>query len=118
MPIINSLLDTDLYKLTMQQVVLHHFPNVKVRYEFRLRNYPLSVINGKMKYNFSKEVDALCTLKFTRRELDYLRTIPFLSEDYIEFLRNFQLNSDDVIMGFIFSKKRRGFQLRRLRKLS
>src|SRR5207248_2224741 len=35
--IIQSLLDTDLYKFTMMQVVLHHFPGAQVEYEFRCR---------------------------------------------------------------------------------
>jgi nicotinate phosphoribosyltransferase len=32
--IIESLLDTDLYKFTMMQVVLHHFPGAQVEYKF------------------------------------------------------------------------------------
>jgi nicotinate phosphoribosyltransferase len=32
--IIRSLLDTDLYKFTMMQVVLHHFPGAQVEYRF------------------------------------------------------------------------------------
>ena len=36
--IIRSLLDTDLYKFTMMQVVLHHFPGAQVEYRFRCRN--------------------------------------------------------------------------------
>ena len=35
--IINSLLDTDLYKCTMQEVVWSHFPNAQVEYAFRCR---------------------------------------------------------------------------------
>src|SRR6266567_5558533 len=35
--IIQSLLDTDLYKFTMMQVVLHHFPGAQVEYRFRCR---------------------------------------------------------------------------------
>jgi len=111
MAIITSLLDTDFYKLTMQQVVLHQFSNVNVRYDFRLRNYPTSIIDGKMKDEIRKEVDSLCELRFKREELDYLKTIPFLSKDYIEFLRNFQLNKDDIIMGFVYSSEHKGFQL-------
>ena len=37
-PIIRSILDTDLYKLTMQQAVIQHFPRLKVRYKFIDRN--------------------------------------------------------------------------------
>ena len=36
--IIQSLLDTDLYKFTMMQVVLHHFPGAQVEYKFKCRN--------------------------------------------------------------------------------
>ncbi len=34
-PIIKSLLDTDLYKFTMQQCALRQFSNVWVRYVFK-----------------------------------------------------------------------------------
>ena len=34
----HSLLDTDLYKFTMMQVVLHHFPGAQVEYRFKCRN--------------------------------------------------------------------------------
>ncbi len=37
-PIISSLLDTDLYKLTMQQAVISKFPDVNVKYKFFDRN--------------------------------------------------------------------------------
>ena len=35
--IIESLLDTDLYKFTMQQCVLHQFPAAAVQYRFKCR---------------------------------------------------------------------------------
>lgn len=36
--IVQNLLDTDLYKLTMMQAVLHNYPNAEVEWEFRCRN--------------------------------------------------------------------------------
>lgn len=36
--IITSLLDTDLYKFTMMQVVLHQFPGAQLQYRFKCRN--------------------------------------------------------------------------------
>ena len=36
--IVQNLLDTDFYKLTMMQAVLHNYPNVEVEWEFRCRN--------------------------------------------------------------------------------
>ena len=35
--IITSLLDTDLYKFSMMQVVLHHFPAAQVEYRYKCR---------------------------------------------------------------------------------
>ena len=36
--IVQSLLDTDFYKLTMMQAVLHHYPNAEVEWAFRSRS--------------------------------------------------------------------------------
>ena len=36
--IIQSLLDTDLYKFTMMQAVLHQFPAAQVEYRFQCRS--------------------------------------------------------------------------------
>lgn len=62
--IIHSLLDTDLYKFTMLQVVLHQFPQTHSLYEFRCRNvstvYPLADIREDLE----AELDALCRLRF------------------------------------------------------
>ena len=38
-PIIKSLLDTDLYKFTMLQVMLHQFPQAHSVYHFKCRNW-------------------------------------------------------------------------------
>ncbi|MEG1455145.1 MAG: nicotinate phosphoribosyltransferase, partial [Comamonas sp.] len=46
-PIISSLLDTDLYKFTMWQAMLHRHPQTQARYEFVCRNtpdFPLSAL--------------------------------------------------------------------------
>lgn len=74
--IIQSLLDTDLYKLTMMQGALHQFPWAEVEYEFKCRNegIDLTPIADKVQ----AEVDHLCSLRFTREELDYLRTLRFM----------------------------------------
>ncbi|SSY80460.1 nicotinate phosphoribosyltransferase [Alysiella crassa] len=91
MPIIHSLLDTDLYKFTMLQVVLHQFPQAHGVYEFRCRNthtaYPLRDIQADLE----QELDALCTLKFTQDELNYLRGLRFIKSDFVDYLELFQL---------------------------
>ena len=88
-PIIRSLLDTDLYKFTMLQVVLHQFPQAHGVYEFRCRNphteYPLADI----KADFERELDALCTLQLTTDELNYLRQLRFIKSDFVDYLELF-----------------------------
>ncbi len=59
--IIHSLLDTDLYKFTMLQVVLHQFPQTHSLYEFRCRNastvYPLADIRKTWKSNSTRSAN-------------------------------------------------------------
>lgn len=89
-----SILDTDLYKLTMQQAVLQKFPNLKVKYAFKDRNNQV----------YPKGFDSLIRisllqmsgLKLTTDEVKYLRTIPFITESYIDFLKGYRFNSDEV----------------------
>jgi nicotinate phosphoribosyltransferase len=88
--IIQSLLDTDLYKFTMMQVVLHHFPGAQVEYRFRcrtegvdLRPY-LDEIRG--------ELGDLCKLRFDEAELAYLRGLRFMKSDFVDFLGLFHFN--------------------------
>ena len=85
-PIINSLLDTDLYKLTMQQAIFHKHTDLTGEYHFKCRNEGVRFTN-EMIQEISEQVDHLCTLTFQKDELDYLRGIRFIKPDYVEFLR-------------------------------
>jgi nicotinate phosphoribosyltransferase len=95
--IINSLLDTDLYKLTMMQGVLHQFPWAAVEYEFKCRDEGIDL--RPIAEDVRKEIKHLCRLRFTKAELDYLRQLRFMKEDFIQFLRLFQLNEEFVGIG-------------------
>ncbi len=95
--IINSLLDTDLYKLTMMQGVLHQFPWAEVEYEFKCRNEQIDL--RPIIPEVDAEIDHLCNLRFTKKERDYLRTLRFMKEDFIQFLRLFQLNRAFIHVG-------------------
>ncbi|MCO6503821.1 MAG: nicotinate phosphoribosyltransferase [Snodgrassella sp.] len=91
-PIIQSLLDTDLYKFTMLQVVLHQFPQATGVYEFRCRNhhetvYPLSQIKDELDW----ELDRLCSIKFSQNDLQYLRNLRFIKSDFVDYMEMFQL---------------------------
>ena len=87
--IIESLLDTDLYKFTMMQCVLHQFPGASVEYRFRCRNEGVDLRPYIDEIN--AEVDHLCTLRFKEDELEYLRSLRFIKDDFVEFLSLFQL---------------------------
>lgn len=91
-PIIHSLLDTDLYKFTMLQVVLHKFPQTHSVYHFRCRNledtvYPLVDILDDL----NEQLDYLCSLKYKEDELQYLRKLRFIKSDFVDYLELFQL---------------------------
>lgn len=88
-PIITSLLDTDLYKLTMMQCVLHQFPGVNVEYRFKCRN---NAVLAPYKEEIAAEIKSLCQLRFKEQELNYLAQLDYIKEDFIEFLRLFHLS--------------------------
>lgn len=103
--IIKSLLDTDLYKFTMGQVVFHKFSDVYAEYTFKCRDHyvDLKPFTEKIK----QEIQNLCQLRFTREELNYLKSIPFLKNSFIEFLRLLSLDYNHVQ---IYTDK--GFELK------
>jgi nicotinate phosphoribosyltransferase len=88
--IIESLLDTDLYKFTMMQVVLHRFPGAQVEYRFKCRNPGVDL--ARCIDEIRDEVAHLCTLRFTEDELAYLRGLRFIKSDFVDFLGLFQMN--------------------------
>lgn len=95
MAIIRSLLDLDLYKLTMQFAVIQKFPNQKVRYKFNDRNN-ISYPDGFDK-DVMKEVKLMEKLKLTDDEKNYLnKTLNFLPPTYIDFLSGYRFDSDEV----------------------
>jgi nicotinate phosphoribosyltransferase len=89
--IITSLLDTDLYKFSMMQVVLHHFPGASVEYRFKCRNAGVQLT--PYVDEIREQVAQLCTLRFTDEELAYLRSWRFIKSDFVDFLGLFQLNT-------------------------
>jgi len=92
--IVTSLLDTDLYKFSMMQVVLHHYPAAHVEYRFKCRNPGINLV--PYIDEIRAELDALCSLRFTADELSYLRDMRFIKSDFVDFLGLFQLNTKYV----------------------
>jgi nicotinate phosphoribosyltransferase len=88
--IIQSLLDTDLYKFTMMQVVLHHFPETMVEYRFKCRASDVDL--APYAAEIRRGIRDLCSLRFRPEELDYLRGLRFMKDDFVDLLRLFQLD--------------------------
>ncbi|WP_043114820.1 nicotinate phosphoribosyltransferase [Solimonas soli] len=88
---IRSLLDTDLYKFTMMQVVLHQFPAAEIEYRFMCRTPGVDL--APCIPAIRAALAELCTLRFRDEELDYLRGLRFIHSDFVDFLGLFQLNA-------------------------
>jgi nicotinate phosphoribosyltransferase len=94
-PVITSLLDTDLYKFTMWQAMLHRHPATQAEYTFVCRNapaYPLAELLTEV----DRELDALCALAFRPSELAYLGSLRFIRSDFVDFLRIFRFQRDFI----------------------
>ncbi|WP_426689490.1 nicotinate phosphoribosyltransferase [Rhodanobacter ginsengiterrae] len=92
--IIDSLLDTDLYKFSMMQVVLHQYPAADVEYRFKCRTAGINLV--PFIDEIRDELRSLCQLRFAPDELDYLRGWRFIKSDFVDFLGLFQLNEKYV----------------------
>ncbi|SPO66150.1 nicotinate phosphoribosyltransferase [Pseudomonas sp. JV241A] len=94
--IIQNLLDTDFYKITMMQAVLHNYPNAEVEWEFRCRNSEdLTPYLAEIRY----QIEQLAEVSITQDQLAYLGRIPFIKPDFIRFLSLFRFNLRYVHVG-------------------
>lgn len=85
--IINSLLETDLYKFSMGQAIYHQFPDYKTTWSFKCRNKDVT-FTKEMVDEIKEQIKNYCKLTFKEEELDYLdKNIPWLRGSYIDFLR-------------------------------
>lgn len=88
--IITSILDTDAYKLHMQQAVFHHYPDVTVNAQFRCRSDDLL---GQYADQIAHQVKLMESLALTEDEFAYLSHISFFKPDYLNWLKNWHFNS-------------------------
>ena len=88
-PVIQSLLDTDLYKFTMWQTMLHRHPQAQAEYRFVCRNTPAFPL-AEMLPEVNEQLDHLCSLSFAEDELAYLSGLRYIKADFIDFLRIFR----------------------------
>lgn len=94
--IVQNLLDTDFYKLTMMQAVLHNYPNAEVEWEFRCRNAEdLRPYLAEIRY----QIERLSEISITADQLAFLERIPFIKPDFTRFLSLFRFNMRYVQAG-------------------
>jgi nicotinate phosphoribosyltransferase len=93
--IIKSILDTDLYKLTMQQAVMKLYPRAKVRYSFINRDktpFPEAFAE-----ELRKEVKEMEKLSLTKDEKNFLlKRCYFLDPTYLDLLYGYRFDSSEV----------------------
>lgn len=92
-PVLHTLLDTDAYKLHMQQAVFHHYYDVHVAAEFRCRGDDLLGIYAD---SIREQVDAMQHLALTDDEYQWLSGLPFFKADYLNWLRDFRYKPEQV----------------------
>lgn len=87
--IINSLLETDMYKFSMGQTIFHQFTSYKTTWTFKCRNKDVH-FTDEMVEEIKEQVQAFCQLRFTEEELEYLDNITWIKDTYVDFLRLWQ----------------------------
>ncbi|KAF2436946.1 nicotinate phosphoribosyltransferase [Tothia fuscella] len=98
---ITSLIDTDLYKLTMQCVVLKFYPDAHVTYSFTNRTPHKKFSRAAFEW-LQQQIDKLASLRLSSAELEYLKKrCPYLSDAYLKYLSTFRMEpSKQVHMTF------------------
>lgn len=97
MPLVtlNSILDNDFYKITMQNAVVKLFPSQVVKYQFINRGA------HQFPENFGEElrksVDALAKLQLTKDEKMFMaKTCPYIDLPYLDFLEGYRYDPSEV----------------------
>ncbi len=96
-PVIQSLLDTDLYKYTMQQSMVRRYPGAAAKMAFRSRGHlPINLSLVELR----QEIENLGELTLSDAELEWLATLPYISDQFLDYLRTFRLDPRAVNLAF------------------
>ncbi|MCR5514847.1 MAG: nicotinate phosphoribosyltransferase [Lachnospira sp.] len=96
--IINSLLETDLYKFSMGQAIYHHFPGYETTWSFKCRNEDVH-FTEEMVEEIKHQIKMYCELRFSEEELKYLSSIQWFKKSYVDFLRLWHPRYEDFTFG-------------------
>lgn len=101
-PIIRSLLDTDFYKLLMQQMIWEKFPHTKVKFRVFNRTKAVRLADIIDEAELRAQLDHVRTLSFGKNELIWLLGNTFygvdtmFKPDFVEWLAGFRLPEYDL----------------------
>lgn len=92
-----SVLDTDLYKLTMQCAVLKFFPKTEVAYAFTNRTPHMKLTREAFDW-LQVQVSKLANVAVTEEEVKWLKEkCSYFSPEYLDFLQGFHLKPKDHV---------------------
>lgn len=92
-PILSSLLDTDAYKLHMQQAAYFLYPQTRVVAEFRCRGaHALS----RYAHEIRAQIALMANLTLSDDEFNYLSGLPFFKADYLNWLKTYRYKPEQV----------------------
>lgn len=94
-PIITSLLDTDLYKLTMQEAVWKAHRGAQAKYELILR-YDSARFDERFKKRLLEQVEAMGDLSLSGEEADWLKSLGWFEEEYLAAMREYSFAPEQV----------------------
>ncbi|MBR0229853.1 MAG: hypothetical protein IJL94_00530, partial [Erysipelotrichaceae bacterium] len=99
--IITSLLETDLYKISMGQAIYHMYSDYKTTWSWKCRNEDV-FFTHEMVEEIKRQIKLYCGLRFNEDELAYLNNIRWIKGSYVDFLRlweprfeDFHISEDD-----------------------
>ena len=93
--VIQSILDTDLYKFTVSNAYYQKYPNAECTFTFNDRNN--EVYDNRFLEMLQAEFMNLCNLRLTTAEYMYISAIRFLSTNYTEWLKGFRFELDKIV---------------------
>ena len=86
-PIFTSLMENDLYKFNMGNVIFKRFNDYTTTWSFKCRNNDVK-FTDEMIQEIKDQFNHYCTLSFTDEELNWLKiNLPWLSVGYINYLK-------------------------------
>ena len=92
---ITSLIETDLYKFSQNQLCWHQYPEYTTTWTFRCRNKDVH-FTYDMVEEIKAQIAAYCQLRFTDDELYYIGKIRWIKPAYVKHLKLWHPNIEDI----------------------